>query len=43
MDLTGGVGLFLVVTLAVTVGTLGLAILGVILNRIATRQEEGGR
>ena len=43
MDLSGGIGLFLVVTLAVTVGTLGVAILGLIINRIARGQEEGGR
>jgi len=43
MDLTGGIGLFLVVTLAVTVGTIGIAIVGLIINRIARRQDERGR
>ena len=42
MDLTGGIGLFLIVTLAVAVATVGLAIVGVIINRVAARQENAG-
>lgn len=42
MDLTGGIGLFLVVLGAVAVATLGLVVVGVIINRVAAHQEDTG-